>query len=374
MFTREKYTKSNQSNNNCSISKNIILNNKYHQRTYQKPKKQIQKKNKCDRLWKKQTSYNYWNDKENDKNNVNYNYTKKFYYDNKKKSFRYQKKITYDYDSNINEENNNKKNGKEKNYQIENLGIGKEEELSKDEKNNSLEYTTTTAYSNSYSAHEDSNTNATNTNENSNFKEYKLTIKDSDEIKFYPLNLEQTEFFPKKKAIEEKNPENNKEKFNDLDNQNFSNSMKNLNFIRINSCPNPISSLSSSQMPKIQNKIYQENNSSTSEPFNKYNSINQELNQVLINPFAENTEILNVNVKISKDKSAIFKLRRFDDLFLTVKLFCEINCIDEKLMKPIIIKSLCALNSIYQVFNTQIDDNNLKRLQKMNTFIDNTYI
>ena len=48
--------------------------------------------------------------------------------------------------------------------------------------------------------------------------------------------------------------------------------------------------------------------------------------------------------------------------------------VDEKLMKPIIIKSLCALNNIYQVFNTQIDDNNLKRLQKMNTFINNTYI
>ena len=83
---------------------------------------------------------------------------------------------------------------------------------------------------------------------------------------------------------------------------------------------------------------------------------------------------MRVNVKISKNKSAIFKLRRFDDLFLTVKLFCEINSIDEKLMKPIIIKSLCALNNIYQVFNTQIDEKNIKRLKVIKNFISNTYI
>ena len=147
--------------------------------------------------------------------------------------------------------------------------------------------------------------------------------------------------------------------------------MKNFNFLRINSCQNPIkvfSSLSSTQIAKVQNiNKFQENISS--EPFNKYNSINQELNQLWINPIAENTEILNINVKISKNKSAIFKLRRFDDLFLTVKLFCEIHLIDEKFMKLIIIMSLCALNNIYQVFNSPIDTNNVKRLKMMNRFL-----
>ena len=32
------------------------------------------------------------------------------------------------------------------------------------------------------------------------------------------------------------------------------------------------------------------------------------------NPALENTEILSVNVKISKDKKAVFKLKRFDDV------------------------------------------------------------
>ena len=161
-----------------------------------------------------------------------------------------------------------------------------------------------------------------------------------------------------------------------MNNHYISNSTKNLCFIGLNPCPNrnnEITSFSSNQVPKVKNiNKHSENNSI--EPFNKYNSINQDLNQFWINPIAENTEILNVNVKISKNKSAIFKLRRFDDLFLTVKLFCEINSIDEKLMKPIIIKSLCALNNIYQVFNTQIDDNNLKRLRFINTFINKTYL
>jgi len=85
------------------------------------------------------------------------------------------------------------------------------------------------------------------------------------------------------------------------------------------------------------------------------------------NPTFENTEILNVQVKISKDRTAVFKLKRYDDLFLTIKLFCEINSVDEKLIKPLIIKSLSALNTIYQVMNSQLDNqqiNVLKTIKK----------
>lgn len=86
------------------------------------------------------------------------------------------------------------------------------------------------------------------------------------------------------------------------------------------------------------------------------------------NPAFENTEILNVQVKISKDRTAVFKLKRYDDLFLTIKLFCEINSVDEKLIKPLIIKSLSTLNTIYQVMNSQLDDqqiNVLKTIKKI---------
>ena len=83
------------------------------------------------------------------------------------------------------------------------------------------------------------------------------------------------------------------------------------------------------------------------------------------NPAFENTEILNVNVKISKDKTAIFKLKRFDDLFLTIKLFCEINSVDEKLIKPLIIKSLATLNTIYQVMNSKLEEKQIDVLKKV---------
>ena len=175
MFTREQYFKNNKSLNHSGNSKNnIISNNKYHQRTFQKTKKQIHKKNFCNRLSKKQSSYIYWNDKENDQNIQNYNYNKKSHYDFKKKSFRYKKKSKLENNSNFNVEkkNNKKENG-------ENINIKKDEyedkeEISKDEKNNSFEYTITTEYSNSTSTNEESNNNQINY-ENLN-NEFKLNL------------------------------------------------------------------------------------------------------------------------------------------------------------------------------------------------------
>ena len=81
------------------------------------------------------------------------------------------------------------------------------------------------------------------------------------------------------------------------------------------------------------------------------------------NPIFENIEILRVNVKISKNKFAVFKLKRYDDIFETIKLFCEINLVDEKLIKPLIMKSLKTLNTIYQVMNCKLDEQQIKILQ-----------
>ena len=379
MFIREQYFKSNKSLNHSFISKNIMSSNKYHQRTYQKTKKQIHKKNVCNRLWRKQSSF-YWNDKENAQNFQNCNYNKKCHYDKKKKSFGFQKKYSeFENDSNFNEEKkiNKKENGE--NIKIKNDEYDCKEEISKEEKNNSFEYTIASAYSNSSSTHDESNNNQINLNENLN-NEFKLNLKESNqEENGNNKNFDQRLFSQKAKSMEENKNEIknlNEEKENDKNYRIFLNSKENLNFIRLNSVPNLMNDFSSfplTDIPKFQNiNSSQENNSS--EPYNKYNLINQELNQLWTNPFAENTEILNVNVKIGENKNAIFKLRRYDDLFLTVKLFCEINSIDEKFMKPLIIKSLSALNNIYQILNSQIDANNIKRLKMMNTFFNNTYI
>ena len=83
------------------------------------------------------------------------------------------------------------------------------------------------------------------------------------------------------------------------------------------------------------------------------------------NPQYENTEILKVNVIISKDKFATFKLKRYDDVFETIKLFCEINSVDEKLIKPLIIKSLSTLNTIYQIVNCKLEKEQINLLKQI---------
>ncbi len=83
------------------------------------------------------------------------------------------------------------------------------------------------------------------------------------------------------------------------------------------------------------------------------------------NKYFENTEILHVKVKISKNKYCDFKLKRYDDAFLTIQYFCEINNLDEKLIKPLIFKSLCAINTIYIIMNCDLDDENLDTLREI---------
>ena len=88
------------------------------------------------------------------------------------------------------------------------------------------------------------------------------------------------------------------------------------------------------------------------------------------NKYLENTEVLKVNIKISKNETATFRIKRYDDLFFTISLFCEIYSIDEKLMKPIIIKTLCTLNTIYQIYNSELSKENIEVLKNVKLMND----
>ena len=77
----------------------------------------------------------------------------------------------------------------------------------------------------------------------------------------------------------------------------------------------------------------------------------------------ENTDILDIYVKISEKKSLLFKIRRYDDMFKTVKIFCEINKLDPKLIRPLIIYIIKALNSIYGIYNLKLKSDEIKLLQ-----------
>ena len=77
----------------------------------------------------------------------------------------------------------------------------------------------------------------------------------------------------------------------------------------------------------------------------------------------ENTDILEINVKISDSETLTFKIRRYDDMFKTVKMFCEINKLDIKLIRPFIIYIIRALNSIYGIYNLSLKNDEIQFLK-----------
>ena len=96
----------------------------------------------------------------------------------------------------------------------------------------------------------------------------------------------------------------------------------------------------------------------------KKNSIND--------PKKENTCILEINLKFSNNKIYNFKLNRFDDLFETVHIFCQINRLNTNLYIPIIINIMKALNSIYGIYNLKLNEKELNELQFLKYFYFNS--
>ena len=159
-----------------------------------------------------------------------------------------------------------------------------------------------------------------------------------------------------------KNEKRAKKKISIDDNSTFYHSNSNSNELEINENNilnenEKIEIFENKEIPKKENLNNQNLNFDNLNNKNKITNLNHQnkftlnLFNIYNNKYFENTEILNINIKISKDKIVEFKLRRFDDLFFTVKLFCEINKIDEKFIKPFIIKILEALNNIFKIMN-----------------------
>ena len=95
-------------------------------------------------------------------------------------------------------------------------------------------------------------------------------------------------------------------------------------------------------------------------------------NNNIIDSKKENTCILEINLKFSEDKNHHFKLRRFDDLFETVQIFCQINELNSNFYIPIIIYIMKALNSIYGVFNIKLNQKEINELQFLKYFYYNS--
>lgn len=79
----------------------------------------------------------------------------------------------------------------------------------------------------------------------------------------------------------------------------------------------------------------------------------------------ENTVILEINVKIHKNKILYFKLRRFDDMFLVIKDICVKNQLNEYFTNFLVYTIIKALNSIYGIYNIKLKEDEIKFLKDL---------
>lgn len=84
----------------------------------------------------------------------------------------------------------------------------------------------------------------------------------------------------------------------------------------------------------------------------------------------ENTEILSINIKVSENQYVMCKIRQFDDLFMTIKIFCEINQIESSFIRPLIVEVFCVLNSIYATMNTHLSNEDINYLRLLRIAMD----
>ena len=95
--------------------------------------------------------------------------------------------------------------------------------------------------------------------------------------------------------------------------------------------------------------------------YNKFNSAKE-------NSTNENTVILTLKIKVAKDDYRVFNLKKYDDLFISLEKFFDLNKIEQSLVKPIVTKIFTALNKIFWLLNNKIgiyDQEYLNSLYKL---------
>ena len=111
-------------------------------------------------------------------------------------------------------------------------------------------------------------------------------------------------------------------------------------------------------------KINLSNNEIESAFFKPKNYMEKKENNFKKNNF-ENTVILEINVKMDKNKILYFKLRRFDDMFLVIKDICVKNELNEYFTNFFVYTIIKALNSIYGIYNIKLKEDEIKFLKDL---------
>ena len=96
--------------------------------------------------------------------------------------------------------------------------------------------------------------------------------------------------------------------------------------------------------------------------YNKFNSPKEN------NTTNENTVILTLKIKVAPNDFRTFNLKKYDDLFISLEKFFDLNKIKQDLVKPIVTKIFAALNKIFWLLNNKIgiyDQEYLNSLYKL---------
>ena len=128
----------------------------------------------------------------------------------------------------------------------------------------------------------------------------------------------------------------------------------------INSKANSINN-SSKSINYANNNSDNQNRKKSKNYYNKFNTARE-------NSMNENTVILTLKIKVGKNDYRYFNLKKYDDLFVSLEKFVDLNKIKQELVKPMVAVIFKALNTIFFILNNKIgiyDQEYLNSLYKL---------
>ena len=128
----------------------------------------------------------------------------------------------------------------------------------------------------------------------------------------------------------------------------------------INSKANSINN-SSKSINYVNNNTDNQNRKKSKNYYNKFNTARE-------NSMNENTVILTLKIKVGKNDYRYFNLKKYDDLFVSLEKFVDLNKIKQELVKPMVAVIFKALNTIFFILNNKIgiyDQEYLNSLYKL---------
>jgi hypothetical protein len=171
-------------------------------------------------------------------------------------------------------------------------------------------------------------------------------------------NKKQPEFLANKTKNNNQNNQNhilknNKFQKNCLNNNQISSKNTENLEIKISYSDNSLQLVNASNKTSYNNDISRKNTNEKKENGNNKKFYNK-FNSPKDNYTNENTVILTLKIKVGPNDYRFFNLKKYDDLFVSLEKFFDINKISQSLVKPIVTKIFMTLNKIFWLLNNKI--------------------